>query len=201
MVSKGAPEAIIDLCHLEEDAAAKIQRSAQELAFSGLRVLAVARTTQSRDGLTAIAHDMPFTFVSLVGFDDPLRDGVKDAVEECQSAGIRVVMITGDHPATARAIAASAGIANPDSLMTGDELARLNDTDLQLSIENVSIFARVVPAEKLRIVRALQSRGHVVAMTGDGVNDAPALRARSHWHRDGWPRYRRRARGRRPCPP
>ncbi len=177
VVSKGAPEAIIDLCHLEEDAAAKIQRRAQELAFSGLRVLAVARTTQSRDGLTAIAHDMPFTFVGLVGFDDPLRDGVKDAVKECQSAGIRVVMITGDHPATARAIAASAGIANPDSLMTGEELARLNDTDLQLSIENVSIFARVVPAEKLRIVRALQSRGHVVAMTGDGVNDAPALRA------------------------
>jgi Ca2+-transporting ATPase len=122
------------------------------------------------------ARDLPLQLAGLIGFVDPLRDGIPAAVRECRSAGIRVVMITGDHPVTARAIAGQAGIDHA-TVMTGSELARLDEQSLREHVGEVSVFARITPQQKLRIVGALKARGDVVAMTGDGVNDAPALRS------------------------
>lgn len=124
----------------------------------------------------ARALDLPLELVGLIGFVDPLRDAIPQAVRECRSAGIRVVMITGDHPETARAIARQAGIEHAQ-VMTGAELAQLDEAGLLERAPQVSVFARITPQQKLRIVAALKSSGEVVAMTGDGVNDAPALRS------------------------
>jgi Ca2+-transporting ATPase len=120
--------------------------------------------------------DLPFEYLGLVGFADPVRDGVPQAVDECRAAGIRVVMITGDYPITARAIARAAHI-NHEAVLSGDELTRLDDATLRQQVERVDVFARIMPQQKLRIVEALKANGEVVAMTGDGVNDAPALKA------------------------
>ena len=116
-------------------------------------------------------------FVGLVAFEDPLRDNVPAAMAECRNAGIRVVMITGDYPDTARSIAIQAGIADPENVVSGRELDDMSEEDLAFTFRGTQVFARVVPEQKLRIVKALKANGEVVAMTGDGVNDAPALRA------------------------
>ena len=122
-------------------------------------------------------HDLSLQFVGLLGFEDPLRPTVPAAVAECQAAGVRVVMITGDYPTTAQSIARQAGLANCETVISGPELDRMSDEDLARRIRDVQVFARVVPEQKLRIVTALKANKEVVAMTGDGVNDAPALKA------------------------
>jgi P-type Ca2+ transporter type 2C len=174
--AKGAPEAIATLCRLDPAATKAMRLRVEELAHRGMRVLAVASAHVAATAPPERAVDLPLELAGLIGFVDPLRDGIPAAVRECRSAGIRVVMITGDHPQTARAIARQAGIEH-ERVMTGAELARLDDGSLLERAPEVSVFARITPQQKLRIVTALKAGGEVVAMTGDGVNDAPALRS------------------------
>jgi Ca2+-transporting ATPase len=174
--AKGAPEAIAVLCRLDAAAMQAMRARVEDLAQRGMRVLAVASAGLPPATPSESALDLPLELAGLIGFVDPLRDGIPEAVSECRSAGIRVVMITGDHPATARAIARQAGIDH-GTVMTGTELAGLDEQSLRDHAGEVSVFARITPQQKLRIVEALKARGDVVAMTGDGVNDAPALRS------------------------
>jgi Ca2+-transporting ATPase len=179
IAAKGAPEAIFDLCHL---APARIEALDAELAAMtgrGLRVLGVARARfRAGDELPRAQHDFDFELLGLVGLADPIRPSVPAAVAECRAAGIRVVMVTGDYPGTALAVAREAGLGGgAGACMTGPEVAALDEAALARRIGDVDVFARVAPQQKLRIVRALSARGELVAMTGDGVNDAPALRA------------------------
>jgi Ca2+-transporting ATPase len=177
VATKGAPEAIADLCHMAEDGRHSMTLQAEIMADRGLRVLGVARAKHSVDERwPEIQHDFDFEFVGLVGLADPMRIEVPAAVAECHRAGIRVVMITGDHPRTARAIAAGAGIDNRQ-VLTGIDLEALDAAMLPERIGSVNVFARVTPQQKLAIVEALKANGEVVAMTGDGVNDAPALKS------------------------
>jgi Ca2+-transporting ATPase len=176
IAAKGAPEAIADLCHLGARETGRFFATVEELAGAGLRVLAVARARFRGAALPEDVHDYPFELLGLVGLEDPLRASVPAAIRDCKTAGIRVVMITGDYPVTASKIALEIGLGN-DAMMTGAELDAQDDAALERRIASVSVFARVVPEQKLRIVRALQANGEVVAMTGDGVNDAPALKA------------------------
>ena len=179
VAAKGAPEAIIDLCHLDAAAQAPISAAVDAMAAKGLRVLGVAQARFAGDQWPAGEHDFEFEFVGLLGLADPLRAEIREAVAECRSAGIRVVMITGDYPATAHAIALQAqlDVSQPDQLLTGDELAGLSDAELCQRMKRVSVCARIAPQQKLRIVQALKANSEIVAMTGDGVNDAPALKA------------------------
>jgi Ca2+-transporting ATPase len=189
VAAKGAPEAIMDLCHLGAAAQQRLASAVDAMAAQGLRVLGVARASFVGDTWPAIEHDFEFEFVGLLGLADPLRAEIPQAVSQAYAAGIRVVMITGDYPATAQAIAHQAGlrvgwhgalatgVSPADWLLTGDVLATLSDDELQRHMRTVSICARIAPAQKLRIVQALKANGCVVAMTGDGVNDAPALKA------------------------
>lgn len=177
VASKGAPEAIADLCHLSQEQRDHLTRQVTTLAAEGLRILGVARGKVPKGHLPENNHDLELEFLGLLGLADPLRSNVPAAVAECQTAGIRVVMITGDYPATAQSIARQAGISNPESVITGPELEAMNDAELAERIKNVQVFARVVPEQKLRIVQALKANKEIVAMTGDGVNDAPALKA------------------------
>ncbi len=187
LAAKGAPEAMADLCHLDPAARGALEEAAAELARRGLRVLAVARGLEGAAlhgrpaGLGASApptavHDFLFEPVGLVGLADPLRPEVPEAIALARGAGVRVVMITGDGPVTARSIADQAGLpAGP--VLTGQQLESLPPQELARAVAAVGVFARVLPQQKLQLVRALQAGGEVVAMTGDGVNDAPALRA------------------------
>ncbi len=175
--TKGAPEAIADLCHLDPAQRASLAREVLSLAAQGLRVLGVARGTTCASRLPDEHHDLSLELVGLLGFEDPLRPTVPAAVTECQAAGVRVVMITGDYPATAQSIARHAGLTDCDTVITGADLERMSDDELAQRVSSVQIFARVVPEQKLRIVNALKANNEVVAMTGDGVNDAPALKA------------------------
>ena len=179
VAAKGAPEAIVDLCHLDAQAQAQVAQAVNAMAAQGLRVLAVARALFEGQDWPAIEHDFDFEFVGLLGLSDPLRAGIAQAVSEARGAGIRVMMITGDYPATALAIARQAGLAcdGDDAVISGDALASLSAAQLQQRLQQVSICARVAPSQKLRIVQALKAGGAVVAMAGDGVNDAPALKA------------------------
>ena len=177
LATKGAPEAVGDLCHLDAGQRAALARDVKILASKGLRVLAVARGVVRHDALPDAHHDLALELVGLLGFEDPLRPTVPGAVAECRTAGVRVVMITGDYPATAESIARQAGLARCQPALTGAELERMTDAELARRILDVDVFARVVPAQKLRLVEALKTHGEVVAMTGDGVNDAPALKA------------------------
>jgi len=179
VAAKGAPEAIADLCHLGDKAQTQLAREVDAMAARGLRVLAVARTLFEGPAFPAIEHDFDFEFVGLLGLSDPLRAGIAQAVAEAHGAGIRVLMITGDYPATALAIARQATLVDDASaeVLSGDELTTLTDAQLQERLRSGSICARVAPSQKLRIVQALKADGAVVAMTGDGVNDAPALKA------------------------
>jgi Ca2+-transporting ATPase len=178
VAAKGAPEAIVDLCHLDSAAQARVADAVEAMAAKGLRVLAVARARFEGLNWPAIEHDFDFEFIGLLGLADPLRAEIRQAVTEAHNAGIRVVMITGDYPATALAIAAQAGLEpGAEGLLTGDALTDLTDAELQQRMGSVRICARIAPTQKLRIVQALKAAGDVVAMTGDGVNDAPALKA------------------------
>jgi len=174
--AKGAPEAVMDLCHLSEADRQAWSRTIDNMAAQGLRVLAVAQSHFEGDDWPETAHAFAFEWLGLIGLTDPLRPEIPQAVAECRSAGIRVIMITGDYPATAQVIATQAGLP-PGQTLTGDALDRLSDEALQALLPQVSVCARISPHQKLRIVQALQAHGEVVTMTGDGVNDAPALHA------------------------
>lgn len=175
--AKGAPEAILDLCHLEAEMATALLRVAEGLAQEGLRVLGVAKAFSSQAPLPAQQHDFDFSFVGFIGIADPLRPEVPEAIEECRSAGVRVVMITGDHPLTASSIAKKIGLNNPELVVTGAQLKTLSAQELAEAVREVNVFSRVSPTQKLEIVEALKASGEIVAMTGDGVNDAPALKS------------------------
>jgi P-type Ca2+ transporter type 2C len=178
VAAKGAPEAIADLCHLDADRRTAITGQVDAATAGGLRVLAVARAVVDRDtDLPPGQHDFDFTYLGLAGLHDPVRPGVAAAVAECRQAGVRVVMITGDYPGTALSVAAEVGLDTAGGALTGGELRSMSDDELARQARTVNVFARMVPEQKLRLVRALKARGDVVGMTGDGVNDAPALRA------------------------
>jgi P-type Ca2+ transporter type 2C len=175
VASKGAPEALAELCHLSEQTRALFRSKVNALAEAGMRVLAIAEATTT-DALPDNPREFNFQLLGLVGIADPVRDSVPPAIAECRAAGIRVVMITGDYPLTARAVAQQAGIQNVQ-VLDGPSLEAFSDVELRAAVQRTNVFARIIPAQKLRIVQALQSAGDVVAMTGDGVNDAPALKA------------------------
>ena len=172
--AKGAPEAIAELCHMDAGARAAMMAQVNQMAEQGLRVLGVA--IAAVDELPQAQSGFAFRFEGLVGLADPLRQEVPAAVAECRAAGIKVVMITGDYPATARAIAADAGLEG-NRVITGPDMAAMSDEDLAEAVKTTSIFARIQPEQKLRIVLAFKAGGDVVAMPGDGVNDAPSLKA------------------------
>jgi P-type Ca2+ transporter type 2C len=176
VATKGAPEAIADLCHLTAPARKAMMQAVDAMAAKGLRVLGVAEAGFTHKTLPPDHHDFDYRFLGLVGLADPLRASVPAAVAQCKSAGIKVIMITGDYPATALSIARDAGIGG-DGVIDGTALAAMSDTDLAQAVQTATIFARILPEQKLRIVKALQSGGAIVAMTGDGVNDAPSLKA------------------------
>lgn len=174
--AKGAPEAIIDLCHMDDPTSAKMSDVAKSMAADGLRVLGVAKAYSQDIPLPARQHDFDFLFVGFIGIADPIRPEVPQAVEECHTAGIRLVMMTGDHPVTAQSIARKIGLGNPHKVVTGAEIEGMKAEDLQKIVKSVNVFSRVSPAQKLLLVEALKKSGEIVAMTGDGVNDAPALK-------------------------
>ncbi|CAH0351222.1 cation-translocating P-type ATPase [Aquabacterium sp. CECT 9606] len=180
IATKGAPEAIASLCHLPPDQVQALLAQVQRMAGQGLRVLGVARARTPLGPLAESVHDFDFEFVGLIALADPVRAEVPHAMAQCRQAGIRIIMITGDYPATASSIAHQAGIGTVDGTLgclTGAEVAQMDDVQLREAMQATHVIARATPELKLRIVRALQARGEVVAMTGDGVNDAPALRA------------------------
>jgi P-type Ca2+ transporter type 2C len=177
VAAKGSPEAIADLCHLTPASQTSLSQGAAALASQGFRVLGVARGTTGQASLPEQHHDLSFELVGLLGFEDPVRPTVPAAVAECQAAGVRVLMITGDYPTTAQSIAKQAGIAHVERVVSGSHLDAMSDEDLAEQVRDIQVFARVVPEQKLRIVNALKANQEIVAMTGDGVNDAPALRA------------------------
>ena len=177
LATKGAPEAVADLCHLDAAGREAIRQQVEAMAARGLRVLGVARGEWSGTGWPASQHDFDFQFLGLIGLADPPRPEVPAAMAACAAAGVRVLMMTGDHPATAKAIARQVGLRRADAVLTGAEIEALDEATLRQRLEECDIFARLVPEQKLRLVRALQAGGQIVGMTGDGVNDAPALKA------------------------
>jgi Ca2+-transporting ATPase len=178
VAAKGAPEAVADLCHLSAEQLGAISHQVAAMAGRGLRILGVARGRPVGAGsLPQKQHDFEFEFLGFVGLADPVRPTAARAIKECYSAGIRVIMITGDYPGTAQSIGRQIGLRSVDQVITGPELDRLNDGELRRRLTQTDIIARVVPEQKLRIVTALKAGGEIVAMTGDGVNDAPALKA------------------------
>ena len=180
--SKGAPEIILDDCTqiltaegvrpLDADGRARLLETAQEMARQALRLLAVAAKHETVIGQAE--HGM--TYLGMLGMIDPPRPEAKAAIEMCNEAGIKAVMITGDHPLTARAVATELGLLKRGRVVTGAELEAMDDAQFEQQVEDIEVYARVSPAHKLRVVTALQNRGHIAAMTGDGVNDAPALK-------------------------
>ena len=184
---KGAPEAVLPLCRSRWDAAGPRQLSGAEqqaalasgaqIADEGLRVVAFAERKTQPSELSQDQAESDLTFIGLAAFSDPARPDVPRAIAACRAAGIRTVMITGDHPLTAKAIASQIGLDGGRRVLTGAELEVMPDEVLKRSVVDVSIYARTTPEQKLRIVHALQSRGEIVAATGDGINDAPALAA------------------------
>lgn len=176
IASKGAPEAIIDLCHLEGERKNGVLRRVQSLSEEGLRVLGVAKASFDESRLPPHPHHFDFGFLGLIALEDPVKPNVKASIEECDRAGIRVIMMTGDYSGTAKSIARQIQMKSPEQVMLGEELEKLSEQDLQERIKTIHIFARMVPHAKLRIINALKANGEVVAMTGDGVNDAPSLK-------------------------
>jgi P-type Ca2+ transporter type 2C len=177
IAAKGAPEAIADLCHFNNEQTKELHVSVKQMTEKGLRVLGVAKSSFSEDSLPDKQHDFEFDFVGLLGFVDPVRTTVAPSLKECYTAGMRLIMITGDYPGTAQHIARQIGLKNPENFITGPELRQMKLEELREKIKTVNIFARVVPEQKLAIVDALKANGEIVAMTGDGVNDAPALKS------------------------
>ncbi|HHV54534.1 MAG TPA: cation-translocating P-type ATPase [Firmicutes bacterium] len=173
---KGAPETVLPLCHLTPDERDEINAAVLRLARQGWRVLAFAKAEGVTVPFAANISDYTLTFVGLMALADPPRPGVREAVATCRQAGVRVVMITGDHAVTAQAIGREIGLARWERVLTGADIERMSDAELAEAVRQTDIFARVIPQHKLRIVRSLRQNGDITAMTGDGVNDAPALK-------------------------
>jgi Ca2+-transporting ATPase len=176
VAAKGAPEAIADLCALDAAQRMALRAEIDRMARAGRRVLGLARARADGPALPDSARGFAFEFAGLAGLADPLRDSVPQAIRHCRKAGIRVVMITGDYPETARAIAREAGL-DSDHVVTGGALSAMSDAALADAVRRATVFARIQPDQKLRIVNAFKAQGEIVAMTGDGVNDAPSLKA------------------------
>ncbi|BDA78024.1 ATPase [Leptospira kobayashii] len=176
IASKGAPEAVSILCGMDIPRTNEILESVKKFASEGYRVLAVAKGVFSGDRLPESQNEFTFEWVGLVGFEDPIRDSIPDAVRMAKEAGIKVIMITGDSGETAKSIARQIGLESPDFVITGAEIKKMDEALFQEKILRTNIFSRVTPEDKWRIVRALRAQGEIVAMTGDGVNDAPALK-------------------------
>ena len=177
VAAKGAPEHIAHLCNLDEVQTNSFQKSLSDSAQRGYRVIGIAKAEVEQSGEDNLDLDsLKFTFLGLALLHDPIREGVPEAIFECKSAGIRTVMITGDHPITAMAVATQIGLTS-ERCVTGVELSAMTDKELADTVKRDSIFARVSHEHKLRLIKAFQAEGHVVGMTGDGINDAPALRA------------------------
>ncbi|MEO6196889.1 MAG: HAD-IC family P-type ATPase [Dehalococcoidia bacterium] len=186
IAAKGAPERILGMCRtmLGDEGATRldhdvVHQAAADMASRGLRVLAMAHSlTPKAPDLPEISEPRNMVFLGLQGMLDPPRPGVKEAIAACQGAGIRVLMLTGDHAGTAHAVAVDIGIAAHDAkVLLGTDLDAMTESELRDAVGDTSIYARVSPENKLQVVRALQARGEVVAVTGDGVNDAPALKS------------------------
>jgi len=177
IAAKGAPEAIAELCHVSKKEQKDMMVHIQEMSGRGLRLIGVAKASFSNDRLPESQHDFHFEFVGLLGFVDPIRESVPSAIREAYRAGMRVMMMTGDYPGTAAWIAREAGIVNPDTVVEGKQLAVMSNKQLRDCMHSTNIFARIMPEQKLLIVQALKENNEIVAMTGDGVNDAPALKA------------------------
>lgn len=176
--AKGAPEDIGTLCDLGDDEIQVLTERVKAAGERGFRVLAIAKGRSTDfDPIHPTLDSFQFTFLALAFIKDPIRDGVREAVQECRNAGIRTIMITGDHPTTAKSIASEIGLNDHGQILLGSEISKMSDEELSRFVRNCQIFARVTPEHKLRLIRALQANGEVVGMTGDGVNDAPALRA------------------------
>ncbi|MGE5218624.1 MAG: cation-translocating P-type ATPase [Chloroflexota bacterium] len=177
IAAKGAPEAIADLCHFDAQQNAENTARVEAMARDGLRVLAVAKSSFGSGQWPTSQHDFDFEFLGLIGLADPVRPGVPEAIKECGRAGVKVVMITGDYPTTALAIARKIGLNSDSAIISGAEIERMGEGELRRRIASTQIFARVLPEQKLGLVEAFKANGEIVAMTGDGVNDAPALKA------------------------
>lgn len=177
IAAKGAPEAIMDLCHLNARETEIISAQVNSLATQGLRVLATAKASFRHGELPSQQHDFHFQFIGIIGLADPLRPTVKTAIEECRTAGIRVIMITGDYPATARKVAQEACLDMNGIVLTGQEMETLPPAELNERVKKGNVFCRMTPEQKLQLVNSLKENGEIVAMTGDGVNDAPALKS------------------------
>ena len=177
LCSKGSIEGILALSQPSPEEQDSALKANLELTSQGMRVIAVAEKGLSNLAGERWANEAGMELVGLIGFADPPREGVRESVGECQTAGVRVIMITGDHPLTAHAVAEEIGLYHNDQdILTGPQLAQMSDEELERALGSTAIFARVVPAQKFRIVQGLKARKQVVAMTGDGINDAPALR-------------------------
>ena len=177
IAAKGSPERILTVCDISDKDRALTEQKVSEMSSEGLRVIAVATVKlQSNNDIPDKITDCSLTLLGLIGLTDPPRESVKDDIAVCNRAGIRVVMITGDNGITASSIAKKIGMPNSDHIITGDMLNEMSDLELQEKVKDVSIFSRVVPEHKMRIVKAFKENGEIVAMTGDGVNDAPALK-------------------------
>lgn len=177
IATKGAPEAIFDLCHLAPAQIKDLLAQIENMAHRGLRVIGVAKAVFHDTVLPKIQHDFNFEFLGLVGLEDPVRPNIIESVKSCFLAGIRIIMLTGDYFGTAQYVAQKIGLQNTNASITGPELTQMNDLELAQKIKHINIFARILPEQKLRIVNALKINDEVVAMTGDGVNDAPALQS------------------------
>jgi len=177
IAAKGSPEAIADLCHFGEKPKKELLKNINKMAKDGLRVLGVAKAYFKKPDLPGKQHDFDFEYLGLIGLADPVRPSVQNSLKECYEAGIRTIMITGDYPGTAKNIAEQIGLRELGKVITGQELKNMAKDELKEKIKYTNIFARVVPEQKLLIVEALKENGEIVAMTGDGVNDAPALKA------------------------
>jgi Ca2+-transporting ATPase len=177
VATKGAPETIARLCKADRALQARILEQTAQIAARGRRVLGVAEARFRGGEFPARPTEFSFTFLGLIALADPVRKTVPQAVKECHDAGLRVVMITGDYPGTAQSIARDIGLKSPGGVLTGEQLENLSGAALRKRVAEVSIFARVIPEQKLALVNALKANGEIVAMTGDGVNDAPALKA------------------------
>ena len=174
---KGSPEGVLKICKLTESKRELILKQQAELASDGCRVIAVAaKETSSLDSVPSNIEDCELDFIGFISLSDPPRKEVKKSIDVCKKAGIKVIMITGDNPITAKAIGKQIGFSDYNNFLTGDQIDSMSEEELTEAVKNTNIFARVVPEQKLKIIKAIKQNGLTVAMTGDGVNDAPALK-------------------------